>query len=174
MRTYHRWLSVLFGLLILFIAVTGLLSQIGVLVNNGGFEDEAREAGQRQAAAIGEAIVPTAQAHEGEMEPAAKPATAVPATAAATVATAAPAGPAAFACPADMTCRPKRVAKPGDWNVGFLHHIHSGEQFGPVGVILSIASGIALIFFAFSGLYMYLQMYRRRSHRHSHPRKIFW
>ena len=27
MRTYHRWLSVLFGLFILFIAVTGVLSQ---------------------------------------------------------------------------------------------------------------------------------------------------
>ena len=140
MRTYHRWLSVLFGLLILFIAVTGLLSQIGSLVNNGGFEDEAREAGERQAAA----------------------------TAAAAAAT------PAFACPADMTCRPKRVAKPGEWNVGFLHHIHSGEQFGPVGVIISLLSGIALIFFAFSGLYMYIQMFRRRSHRSSHPKKIFW
>ena len=134
MRTYHRWLSVLFGLFILFIAVTGLLSQIGSLVNNNGFEDD--EAGERQAAA----------------------AAATP----------------AFACPADMTCRPKRVAKPGEWNVGFLHHIHSGEQFGPVGVILSLLSGIALIFFAFSGLWMYIQMFRRRAHRSSHPKKIFW
>ena len=139
MRTYHRWLSVLFGLLILFIAVTGLLSQIGSLVNNNGFEDEAREAGERQAAAT----------------------------------TAAAATPA-FACPADMNCRPKRVAKPGEWDVGFLHHIHSGEQFGPVGVILSLLSGIALIFFAFSGLWMYIQMFRRRAHRASHPKKIFW
>ena len=140
MRTYHRWLSVLFGLLILFIAVTGLLSQIGSLVNNNGFEDEAREPGERQAAAT----------------------------------TAAAAATPAFACPADMTCRPKRVAKPGEWDVGFLHHIHSGEQFGPVGVILSLLSGIALIFFAFSGLWMYIQMFRRRAHRASHPKKIFW
>ena len=131
MRTYHRWLSILFGLFILFIAVTGVLSQIGSLVNNGGFEDD--EAGERQAAAT-----------------------------------------PAFACPADMTCRPKRVAKPGEWNVGFLHHIHSGEQFGPVGVIISLLSGIALIFFAFSGLWMYIQMFRRRAHRASHPKKIFW
>ena len=159
MRTYHRWLSVIFGLLILFIAVTGVLSQIGSLVNNGGFEQEARETGKRQAAAIGDAIVSPAQAHEQDETAPAKPSAATP---------------AAFTCPATMTCRPKRTPKPGEWNVGFLHHIHSGEEFGPVGVVLSMASGLALIFFAFSGLYMYIQMFRRRAHRASHPRRIFW
>ena len=166
MRTYHRWLSVLFGLLILFIAVTGVLSQIGSLVNNGGFEDDTKERGARQASAIGQAIVPSAQAHEhDEKAVAGEPAKPATATAAAIP---------AFACPADMNCRPKRVAKPGEWNVGFLHHIHSGEQFGPVGVIISLLSGIALIFFAFSGLWMYIQMFRRRSHRSSHPKRLFW
>ncbi len=166
MRTYHRWLSVIFGVLILFIAVTGVLSQIGTLVNNGGFEEEARETGRRQAAAVGQAIVPSAQAHEQD---AAAPGNATSGTATATAPAAAP-----FVCPADMTCRPKRTPKPGDWNVGFLHHIHSGEEFGPVGVILSIASGVALIFFAFSGLWMYIQMFRRRANRASAPRKLFW
>ena len=166
MRTYHRWLSVLFGLFILFIAITGVLSQIGSLVNNGGFEDDTKERGARQAAAIGQAIVPSAQAHEHqENAVAGEPAKPATATAAAIP---------AFACPADMNCRPKRVAKPGEWNVGFLHHIHSGEQFGPVGVIISLLSGIALIFFAFSGLWMYIQMFRRRSHRASHPKRLFW
>ena len=173
MRKYHRWLSVLFGVLILFIAVTGVLSQIGSLVNAGGFEEETAARGQRQASAVGAAIVAPAQAHENEpatLQPAVLPAPG----AAAPNAAASTAAPAAFACPATMTCRPKRVAKPGDWNVGFLHKIHSGEEFGPVGVILSIASGLALIFFAFSGLWMYIQMFRRRSHRQSHPRKLFW
>ena len=156
MRKWHRWLSVLFGILILWIGATGVLSQVGVLVNNGGFEKEAAQAGQRQAAAVAQAAVPAASAHEHEQ------------AAVAAVAS------ASFACPADMTCRPKRVPQPGDWNVGFLHHIHSGEQFGPIGVILSIASGCALIFFAFSGLWMYIQMFRRRSHRKSHSRKVFW
>ena len=161
MRRVHRWLSVLFGLLILWIGTTGLLSQVGALVNEGGFKAEVRERGQRQAATVAHAVVPAARAHEHE-EPAAAPA-AASATA-----------PAAFACPADMTCRPRRVAKPGEWNLGFLHHLHSGEQFGPAGVILSMASGLALLFFAFSGLWMYLQMYRRRAHRHSHPKRLFW
>ena len=148
MRKYHRWLSVLFGLLILWIGATGLLSQVGALVNNGGFEKE-----EPRPPAASPALIPPASAHEQEA-PAARP--------------------AAFACPADMTCRAKRVPKPGEWNVGYLHHIHSGEEFGPVGVILSLASGLALLFFAFSGLWMYVQMYRRRSHRKSHPRQVFW
>ena len=154
MRKLHRWLSVLFGLLILFIATTGLLSQVGALVNNGGFEKETRERGAREATAVADAIVPAASAHEHE-EPLAKPT-------------------AAFACPATMTCRPKRVAKAGEWNLGLIHHLHSGEQFGPAGVILSMASGLALLFFAFSGLWMYIQMFRRRAHRHHHPRSLFW
>ncbi len=125
MRTYHRWLSVLFGLLILFIAATGVLSQVGVLVNNGGFETEASERAQQAAAAA--------------------------------------ATPPGFTCPETMTCRPKRTPKPGEWNVGFLHHLHSGEEFGPVGVTVSILSGLALLFFAFSGLWMYIQMFRARA-----------
>ena len=154
MRRVHRWLGLLFGLLILWIGTTGLLSQVGALVNNDGFEKETAERGQRQAAAVAQAIVPAARAHEHE-EPIVK-------------------STATFACPADMTCRPKRVPKPGEWNLGLLHHLHSGEQFGPAGVILSMASGVALLFFAFSGLWMYIQMYRRRAHRHHHPRSLFW
>lgn len=130
MRKYHRWLSTLFGVFILWIAVTGVLSQVGELVNKGGMDDDDRPAA------------------------------------------AAPAVPAGFVCPATMNCRPKPA--PGGWNVGFLHHLHSGEQFGPVGVILSILSGLGLIFFAISGMWMYVVMYRRRAHRRSHPRRLFW
>ncbi|MEO6435147.1 MAG: PepSY domain-containing protein [Tepidisphaeraceae bacterium] len=130
MRKYHRWLSVLFGIFLLWIGATGLLSQIGGLVNNGGFEEERGPA--------------------------------------------AAAAPVGFTCPETMTCRPKRLPKPGEWDVGFLHHIHSGEQFGPAGVIVSMLSGAALLFFAFSGLWMYIQMFRRRAHRASHPKRIFW
>jgi hypothetical protein len=165
MRKWHRWLSFLFGAFILFIAVTGVLSQVGTLVNNGGFEKEVAQTGARQAAAVGAAIVSPAAAHEHEA--AAVKARAAQPGAAATG--------AAFTCPADMTCRPKRVAKPGEWNVGFLHHIHSGEEFGPVGVMLSMLSGIALIFFAFSGLWMYVYMFTRRARKtHHHGGKFFW
>lgn len=149
MRKLHRWFGLLASLVLLFVAVTGLLSQVGSLVNNGGFKEEVAETGARQTAAIGFTLLPEASAHRGE-DAAVQPAV-----------TAAADGKAGFVCPADMTCRPKRP--PQAWDVGFLHHLHSGEEFGPAGVILSMAGGIALIFFALSGLWMYAQMYRARA-----------
>ena len=113
MRKWHRWLSVLFGIFMLWIATTGILSQIGSLVN------ESRAAAAPR-----------------------------------------PAPPAGFVCPETMNCRPK--PQPGGWNVGLLHHLHSGETFGPVGTAISLASGLALIFFSISGLWLYVQMYRGR------------
>lgn len=118
MRKWHRWVSVFFGVFLLWISVTGVLSQVGKLVNEGGFENEARER-------------------------------------------AAPVVPAGFVCPETMNCRPKQP--PSAWNVGYLHHLHSGEEFGPTGVVISILSGLALLFFAFSGLWMYISMWRNRS-----------
>ena len=166
MRRYHRWLSVIFGVALLWIAVTGVLSQIGSLINNGGFERETEMRGKAQAAALENAAMPPARAHETEIAPAAPPpAGASPAARAAT------AVPAKFVCPADMNCRPKQP--PGKWNVGFLHHIHSGEQFGPAGVVISLLSGLAMIFFSFSGLWMYIRMFRNRRVR-SHKPGWFW
>jgi hypothetical protein len=125
MRKIHRWLSVIFAVLLLWIASTGLMSHAAALVRDA----------------------------EPKVEVAA---------------------PAGFVCPDSMTCRPKPNPNgAGPW-VSYLHHLHAGEEFGAVGTTLSIASGFALLFFAFSGLYMYIQMYRRRSHRKRHPRTLFW
>ena len=122
MRKWHRWTAVLFGVFLLWISATGVLSQIGSLVNHGGFETAAGEAQARAAAAV--------------------------------------ATPPGFTCPETMTCRPKPQQQA--WNVGLLHHLHSGESFGPLGVVISLMSGLALFFFAVSGLYMYVQMWRGR------------
>ena len=139
MRKWHRWLAVLFGVFLLWISATGVLSQVGSLVNKGGFETAASEARARAAAAA--------------------------------------ATPPGFTCPETMTCRPK--PKPAAWNVGLLHHLHSGESFGPAGVIVSILSGLTLFFFAFSGLWMYIQMLRGRMVRVESGKKVrggklFW
>ena|SRR3982751_2779592 len=136
LRKWHRWLATLFGVFLLWISATGVLSQVGSLSNKGGFGDEARDK-----------------------------------------ATAAAAAPPGFKCPPTMNCRPK--PKPGAWNVGLLHNLHSGETFGPVGVIISTLSGLALLFFSFSGLWMYIQMWRGRLVKRHHGRKlrggrIFW
>ena len=122
-RRYHRWLALVFGIFLLWISATGVLSQVGKLVNDGGFETAASEAAARARA---DAAIPPG-----------------------------------FTCPETMTCRAK-PATPPKWNVGYLHHIHSGEEFGPVGVLISIASGLALFFFAASGLWMYVELYRGR------------
>jgi len=68
--------------------------------------------------------------------------------------------PDAAAAPADVEAKPK--PNPKRKLVGLLHHLHSGEWFGPVGVVLSLLSGLAMIFFSFSGLWLYFQMYVRR------------
>jgi uncharacterized iron-regulated membrane protein len=59
----------------------------------------------------------------------------------------------------------KRTAL-GGWNHWFKK-LHSGESLGPVGIALNLAGGLALLFFAGSGVWMYLTMWlrRRRSRR---------
>jgi uncharacterized iron-regulated membrane protein len=43
-----------------------------------------------------------------------------------------------------------------------IKHIHSGETLGPVGIALNIGGGVALLFFAGSGFWMYLSMWLKR------------
>lgn len=130
MRKWHRWLSVFFGIFLLWISVTGVLSQIPLWQEQFGAKDPAAEAAQK--AAI----------------------------------------PPGFKCPETMMCRPKPV-KSGGLNVGLLHHLHSGEEFGPVGTVIATLSGLAMVFFSFSGLWLYIQMWRNRKDRKLKP-GWFW
>lgn len=129
MRKWHRWLSVFFGVFLLWIAITGVLSQIVPLMASSGGKPPA-----------------AAQAAGGEP---------------------------AFVCPPDYMCRPK--PKPGDPRalVGTLHHLHSGESFGPLGTLIATLSGFAMIFFSFSGLWLYISMWRNRKDRSLKP-GWFW
>ncbi|WP_225205134.1 PepSY domain-containing protein [Novosphingobium huizhouense] len=128
MRKWHRWLSVFFSVFLLWIALTGVASQVVPLLAGGD--------GDRPKAA----------------QASAKP---------------------AFVCPPDYMCRPK--PKPGDPRalVGLLHHLHSGESFGPAGVAIATLSGFAMVFFSFSGLWLYIQMWRNRASRKLKP-GWFW
>lgn len=127
MRRYHRWLALVFGAFLVWISATGVLTQAGEIVNNGGFESEA------------------ARRAEMGLPPAAGPAV-----------------PPGFTCPENYTCRPTPAEKPGAWNLEFLRELHSGGEFGALGKIVSILSGLALLFFSISGLYLYLEMWRGR------------
>ena len=127
MRKWHRWLVIFFGAFLMWITVTGLLSQVEMLGELVGGEHEE---------------------------------------------VAAPAAPAGFVCPPDYSCRPK-PAKKGGLNYSLLHHLHSGETFGPVGTVIGTLSGFAMLFFSFSGLWMYIQMWRNRKSRSLKP-GWFW
>ena len=124
MRKWHRWLSVIFGAFLLWIAVTGVMSHLAALVA------------------------------EGEKPPVA-------------------AAPAGFTCPESMICRPKPSPDGARAWVGYLHHLHSGEEFGVAGTWIAILSGFAMVFFAFSGLWMYLRMWLARKDRAQKP-GWFW
>lgn len=154
MRKYHRWLSVLFGVFLLWIATTGVMSQFADIVA------ESQERPAAGMAAQGTGLAPSAQAHE---EP--SPAATVPAAATK------PGAMSGFVCPPDFSCRPKPAKDSAQAWVGYLHHLHSGEQFGPFGTAISILSGFALMFFAFSGLWMYTRMW---SHRRDKDHKPAW
>ncbi|WP_324828614.1 PepSY-associated TM helix domain-containing protein [Qipengyuania zhejiangensis] len=128
MRKWHRWLSLFFGVFMLFIAATGLLSHW---------------------AALWPVAEPTA-AELALQEP-----------------------PAGFECPEAWRCTPPRPETGPRSLVGFFHHLHSGDEFGPVGTAISILSGFALLFFSFSGLWLYIQMWRQRAARGARDR-WFW
>lgn len=126
MRKWHRWLSLFFGVFMLWIAATGLLSQAADLW---------------------------------------------PASESPALAQVAP--PKGWECPPDWSCRPPNTDTGIRSLKGFFHHLHSGEEFGPVGQAISVLSGVALLFFAFSGLWMYVQMWRERAARKAR-RRWFW
>ena len=117
-RRYHRWLATIFGIIILWTAATGVITQI-TRINT---------AGERRAAAPRPAPVP---------------------------------------------------APPPSANRKFLKlvtDLHSGEQFGLAGQLVSLVTGLALLFLAGSGLWMYVQMFRARAAKSRAPTggKWFW
>ncbi len=125
MRKWHRWITVFFGVFMIWMAFTGVASHVTALWPSGG-----EQAGP-------------------------------------------PPVPQGFVCPETMMCRPK--APPGGMKslVGWFHHLHSGEEFGPVGTAISLMTGLALLFFSISGLWMYYTMWKHRKHRNLQPR-VFW
>lgn len=132
MRKWHRWLSLFFGIFMLWMSVTGVLSQIVPLTQ-----------AQRSGLDGGKG----APINISKLQP-------------------------AFVCPDDVTCRP-RQPKGGGNIVGLLHHLHSGETFGPLGVVISTLTGFALMFFSISGIWLYVQMWRFRKSRDLAPRWLW-
>jgi hypothetical protein len=120
MRKWHRSLGIVFAVVILWVAVTGVLSYVA----------EWWPAGAPQAEAAARA-----------------------------------APPAGFECPEGWRCLPPRPTGGMRGLVGTLHHLHSGEELGTWAEVVVMLSGLALLFFAVSGMWMYFQMLSGRKAR---------
>jgi uncharacterized iron-regulated membrane protein len=122
MRKWHRWLSLFFGVIMIFVTVTGLLHYLVVWWPSDA---------------------PSAEA------------------------LAAVAPPEGFVCPDGWRCIAPRpdTGNPLGGMLGLFHHLHSGSEFGLVGEIIVMLSGLALLFFSVSGLWMYLRMYGNRKRK---------
>lgn len=81
--------------------------------------------------------------------------------------------PEDFECPEGWRCSPPRFSSGIRSMVGTFHHLHSGETFGLAGEIIVLLSGVALVFFSISGLWMYYQMWENRKAR-GLKKGIFW
>ena len=151
-RRYHRWLSLPFGLILRWVALTGIAMQAVEIYDKGLFgEDEDRPA---------QVPSPRAQEHDEDAQ-AARP-TAIAAAHPLAAAAATPAAP------------PRPPQSKAHQLHELLQHLHSGEWFGPFGTIIQTLGGIAMTFFAVSGMWMYVTMYRRRGHKHHDGKKLFW
>lgn len=80
---------------------------------------------------------------------------------------------AGFVCPPDYVCRPKPKPGQAPGFPGLVKHIHSGEILGPFGTLLSILTGLALLFLSVSGIWLYVQMWRFRVERKLAPRWLW-
>lgn len=122
MRKWHRWLSLFFAVILLFVTVTGLLHYVVVWWPTGEPTPEALAA-----------IAP----------------------------------PPGFVCPEGWRCMapPPDTGNPLGSSLGLIHHLHAGSEGGIWGEIIVMLSGLALLFFCISGLWMYVQMWRNRTAR---------
>ena len=127
MRKWHRWLSLFFGVFMIWMAATGVLSHVADLWPGG--------------------------APEGAVQAAAPP--------------------PGFVCPEHWRCSPPRPEGGLKSLVGLFHHLHSGETFGPLGTAISLLTGVALLFFSISGIWLYVQMWRFRKDRNLSPRWLW-
>lgn len=131
MRKWHRWLSVFFAIVMIWVAVTGLLHYLVVWWPTGA---------------------PTAEA------------------------IAATAPPPGFVCPEGWRCiapSPEAANNPLRPYLGLFHHLHAGSEGGIWGEIIVMLSGLALVFFTVSGMWMYCQMWSGRKAKRLKS-GIFW
>ena len=115
MRKWHRWLVILSGIFMVWIAATGLVGQAMTL-----FAEEHHDGPQLEAVTH-----PAAPASAQDVKPA------------------------------------KHAKRPPDLQ-HLIIELHSGNYFGPFGKVISVLMGAVLLFFSISGMWMYIDMFRKR------------
>lgn len=79
--------------------------------------------------------------------------------------------PAAGGLPATVAPAVPASSPPGDLHL-FLLQLHRGDLFGPVGTWISILCGVALVILSVTGLWVYIDLLRRRLK--GDRRGLFW
>lgn len=129
MRKWHRWLVILTGVFMVWIAATGLVGQVMTLAggeHHDGPPPAAAKAMQKGSApqTAASAAKPGSDDHDGPPQ------------------------------------QGGHRGKPDLYH--FIIDLHSGNILGPFGKIVSSLMGAALLFFSISGMWMYVDMFRKR------------
>lgn len=177
MRKYHRWVSAVAAIFLLFVSVTGVILQVQRLTGEDGDAD----AGERAPSALTTAMPSPAYAAlvTRTLDAARQRAP----NAAVTSVVLRGQGSAILGIvqlPGDplreivVDARSGRVVSDERKEAeSVIRRIHSGEILGEPGVILGILWGLALVVLLVTGGWVYLDMYRRRA-KGSGKRGLFW
>ena len=143
MRKFHRWFGLITGIFMLIISGTGITIQTLDLISNN---------------------------HDGPprgAEQGPPPGSPTPFDNGQPPSEAASANQNLAPIPGQPNIRPRKMGL-----MGIVKHIHSGEYFGPIGIVINIICGFALFFFSISGIWIYWQMFQSRAK--IGRKEIFW
>ncbi len=177
MRKYHRWVSAVAAIFLLFVSVTGVILQVQRLTGEDGDAD----AGERATSALTTAMpTPVYAALISRTLDAARPRAPNAPIASVVLRGEGNAIQGVVQFPGDplreivVDARSGRIMSDERHEAeSIIRRIHSGEILGEPGVVLGILWGLALIVLLVTGAWVYLDMYRRRLTA-SDKRGLFW
>lgn len=177
MRKYHRWVSAVAAVFLLFVSVTGVILQVQRLTG----EDADANTGLRTPSALTTAMpTPTYAALVSRTLDAARqrapnaPISSVVLRGEGSVIEGVVQFPGDPLREIVVDARSGRVVSDERHEAeSIVRRIHSGEIFGEPGVFLGILWGLALVVLLISGGWVYFDMYRRRA-KGTGKRGLFW
>ncbi|ODU19547.1 MAG: hypothetical protein ABS87_13840 [Sphingomonas sp. SCN 67-18] len=177
MRKYHRWVSAVAAIFLLFVSVTGVILQVQRLTGEDGDAD----AGERAPSALTTAMpTPVYAALVSRTLDAARQRAPNAPIASVVLRGEGSAIQGVVQLPGDplreivVDARSGRIMSDERREAeSIIRRIHSGEVLGEPGVVLGILWGLALVVLLVTGAWVYLDMYRRRLTA-SDKRGLFW